>query len=139
MARKKKETSNAQKPPIEQGIYHLDNEAAWGGFINIRLDEEQKSSFHAWFADNATTVAGYVDDVLAEGMKVSLAYDRENQCYIATFTGALVGNSNERYVATSRAGTLNECLGLAVWKHFYIADGDYGNFRPKTSTMMSWG
>lgn len=139
MARKKKGTSDAEKPTIQQGIYWLGNEAVWGGFINIRLDDEQKSSFHAWFEDNAASVAGYVDDVLAEGMKVGLAYDRENQCYIATFTGALVSNSNERYVATSRAGTLNECLGLAVWKHFFVAQGDYGNFKPKTSTMMSWG
>lgn len=139
MARKAKGASNAPKAKVEQGIYWLPNEAAWGGFINIRLDDEQKSSFLAWFEDNSSTVSGYVDDVLAEGMKVSLAYDRENQCYIATFTGALVSGSNERYVATSRAGTLNECLGLAVWKHFYLADGDYGNFKPKNSTMMSWG
>lgn len=139
MARKKKGSSDDAKASVEQGIYWTPNEAVWGGFINIRLDDEQKSSFHAWFEDNSPTVAGYVDDVLAEGMKVGISYDRENQCYIATFTGALVGNSNERYVATSRAGTLNECLGLAVWKHFIVANGDYGNFKPKTSTMMSWG
>lgn len=139
MARKRQGVKADEKPKAEQGIYWLPNEATWGGFINVRLDDEQKSSFHAWYEDNSSTVSGYVDDVLSEGMKVSLAYDRENQCYIATFTGALVGGSNERYVATSRAGTLNECLGLAVWKHFYLADGDYGAFKPKTSTMMSWG
>lgn len=139
MPRKKKTDATETSPKVEQGIYWTDNEAVWGGFINIRLDDEQKSSFHAWFEDNASAVARDVDDILAEGMKVSLAYDRENQCYIASFTGALVGGSNERYVATSRAGTLNECLGLAVWKHHALANGDYGNFKPKTGTMMSWG
>lgn len=139
MARKRQGVKADEKPKVEQGIYWLPNEATWGGFINIRLDEEQKSTFHTWFEDSSATVSGYVDDVLSEGMKVSIAYDRENQCYITTFTGALVSGSNERYVATSRAGTLNESLGLAVWKHFYLADGDYGNFKPRTSTMMSWG
>jgi hypothetical protein len=139
MARKKRNAVDEPKPEIQQGIYWTDNDAAWGGFINIRLDDEQKSSFHAWFGEYSSTVAGFIEDVLAEGMKVSMSYDRENQCHIATFTGALVRNSNERYVTTSRAGTLNESLGLAVWKHFFLADGDYGNYKPRTSTLMSWG
>jgi len=139
MARKKKEQVADEKPSVDQGFYWTPNDAVWGGFINIRLDDEQKAAFHEWFSDNADTVTRMVDDVAIEGMKVGFSYDRENQCYIATFTGALVGGSNERYVVTSRAGTLVECLGLAVWKHFYIANGDYGNFKPRSSTLMSWG
>jgi len=137
--RKKSTTAPATAEPTEQGIYWLPNEAAWGGFINVRLDDEQKQAFLAWLADNHQTVHVLLDDVLGQGMKVGFGYDRENRCYIVTFTGALVGGSNERYCATSRAGTLTECLGLAAWKHFYLCDGDYGNFKPRTSSMMSWG
>lgn len=139
MPRKKKNTPVPETKQVEQGVYWLPNDAAWGGFINIRLDEEQKSSFLAWFAATPEAIHPLLDDVLIEGMKVAFAYDRENQCYIVTFTGALVSNSNERYCATSRAGTLTECLGLACWKHFYLADGDYGNFKPKTGQMNNWG
>lgn len=139
MPRKKKSSPLTDEKQISQGVYWLPNDAAWGGFINIRLDEEQKSSFFAWFADAGVTVHQLLDDALSEGMKVAFAYDRENQCYIVTFTGALVSNSNERYCATSRAGTLIECLGLSVWKHYYLADGDYGNFKPKTGQMNNWG
>lgn len=139
MSRKTKKTPLIEEKQIERGAYWLPNDAAWGGFINIRLDDEQKQTFFTWFADAGTAIHTLLDDVLIEGMKVAFAYDRENQCYIVTFTGALVGNSNERYCATSRAGTLTECLGLAVWKHFYLADGDYGNFKPKTGQLNNWG
>lgn len=139
MARKKRTHEPEQSPQTAQGIYWLPSDAAWGGFVNIRLDDSQREAFGFWFGENASRVAQFLDEILGEGMKVGLSYDRENQCYIATFTGALVGNSNERYCATSRAGTLNECLGLAVWKHIFLTQGDYGNFRPANSTFMSWG
>lgn len=139
MPRKKKNPPVAGQEKTVQGVYWLPNDAAWGGFINVRLDDEQKQTFVAWFADAGSSIHQHLEDVLIEGMKVAFAYDRENQCYIVTFTGALVGNSNERYCATSRAGTLTECLGLAVWKHFYLADGDYGDFKPKTGQLNNWG
>jgi len=139
MARKHKAAVPAEETKSEHGIYWLPNEAAWGGFINVRLDEEQKQAFLTWFADAGTAIHQLMDDVLGEGMKVGWSYDRENSCYIVTFTGALVGNSNERYVTTSRAGTFNECLALALWKHLKLADGDYGNFRPTTGQLNNWG
>lgn len=139
MPRKAKKTSPTEEKQVDHGVYWLPNDAAWGGFINIRLDDQQKQTFFAWFADAGQSIHTLLDDVLIEGMKVAFSYDRENQCYIVTFTGALVSNSNERYCATSRAGTLIECLGLSVWKHFYLADGDYGSFKPKTGQMNNWG
>lgn len=126
-----------QSPP--RGMYYTDNEAAWGGFINIRLDDEQKSAFYAWLEDAAQTIHQLTDDVLGHEAKVSLAYDTKNSCYIVSYTGALVLGSNERYVVTSRAGTLHEALALAAWKHFYLCDGDYGNYKPSNGSFMNWG
>jgi len=139
MPRKKATNPKQSKQEIDQGVFWLPNDAVWGGFINVRLDDEQKQTFTTWFEDNPASVHQLLDEVLGEGMKVAFAYDRENQCNIVTFTGALVGDSNERYCATSRAGTYTECLALALWKHFYLANGDYGNFKPRTSQMNSWG
>lgn len=136
MPRKTGTKTPRNKETIEQGMYWLPNDAAWGGFINIRLDDQQKAEFADWFDRNGQDVPLMLDDILAEGMKVAFAYDRENQSYVVTFTGALVGGSNERYCATSRAGTFDKCLGVACYKHGILARGDYGNFRPKTGRFV---
>lgn len=138
--RKPKGKSNAaQVQEQTKGVYYTDNEAVWGGFINIKLDDEQKSSFYSWFENSAQAVSQLLDDALCEGVKHGMAYDGKNQCYICTFTGALVLNSTERYVATSRAGTMLEAIALSVWKHFVLCDGDYGNYKPGNGSFLSWG
>ena len=138
--RKPKGKSNVEQVSEQvHGIYHTDNEAPWGGFINIRLDDEQKSTFTAWFEDNRQAVSQLLEDALFEGIKHGMAYDRKNSCFIVTFTGALVFGSTERYVATSRAGTMLEALGLATWKHFVLCDGDYGNYKPGNGSFLNWG
>jgi len=131
------QTTNGNKEA--RGLYSLPGEAAWGGFINVRLDEEQKTSFLSWIASASEAVPSLVDDILGEGMKIGFSFDMEASCYIVSFTGALVGGSNERYSTNSRAGTLDEALALAVWKHFYLADGDYGNYKPRNGSLMTWG
>lgn len=139
MARKSKSPSSETPKKIEQGMYWLPNDAAWGGFINIKLDDEQKQTFFTWFADAGLAVHQLMDDLLGNGAKVTWNYDRENSCYLVAVTGALVSGSNERYCVNSRAGTLVECMGLAVWKHFYLADGDFGAFRPASGKLNNWG
>lgn len=135
----KRKPKGEAKPKVEHGIYYCEPEAVWGGFINIRLDDEQKSSFFEWFEGSSGDVARLWDDLLIQEAKVTVVWDVEHQCYITTVAGTLVEGSSERYVSTSRAGTLLEAMALTVWKHFYLADGDYGNFRPKDGGFMSWG
>jgi len=134
----KRKAKTPAKPQVDHGIYYCDAEAVWGGFINIRLDDEQKSEFFTWLEGNAQHVSGYVEDLLGEEAKLTMVYDRANQCFVVTVAGTLVGGSSERYVSSSRAGTLPEALALTAWKHFVLADGDYGNYRTNGS-MMSWG
>jgi len=135
----KSNVDQVKEQSSSRGVYYTDNQNVWGGFINIRLDDEQKESFFAWLKDAGQTVSQLTDDALGEGVKIGMAVDHLNSCYIVTYTGALVLSSNERYVATSRAGTLAEALGLAAWKHFVLCDGDYGNYKPGNGSFLSWG
>ena len=140
MARKK---TTPQTPPVSskrQQQYHLPNDAKWGGFINIKLDDEQKAEFYAWLEANAAHYSATFDDMLGDGLKASISYDAEHECYILSLQGALVGNSpEERFVSTCRAGTLSEVIALTVWKHTDLTGGDYGNYKPKDSSFMKWG
>lgn len=106
----------------------------------MRLDEEQKAEFYVWYAEASQYVEGMVDDMLGLGIKLSVSYDWGNECFVCSVTGALVGSDPaSRYTSTSRAGNRAEVFGLTVWKHTYLCQGDYGNYAPKTGTIMSWG
>lgn len=131
--------SSFPAPSLNKGVYWLPNDATWGGFINIRLPEDAKIAFNAWWQDNPHQANEILDDVLGAGAKFGLSYDAENQCYIATLGGRLLLSANERYVVTTRAGTLAEVVALAMWKHAFYAKGDYDSYRPRSQTMLSWG
>lgn len=138
MARKKsaKTPSAAQ---VEQGEFFCASDAPWGGFVNIKLSELQKSEFKLWYAEYPGEAVAILRDFLNEGGKLSVTYDREHDSYVVTYTGALMGGSGDRFAASSRAGILDEALAIMAWKHGHLAEGDYGNWRPFGNTMEPWG
>lgn len=139
MPRSKKPASAPpkQEKPDDQPFW-LASDAPWGGFINVKVDDEQKEEFHLWCAENPDEGWRILDDLLGKGMKVGLSWDMENECYILTFTGALVANSTERYCTTNRAGTLGEVVALSSWKHSVLVAGNYGDLKAN-GRMRNWG
>lgn len=124
--------------PIEQ-TYAVEPDAGWGGFINVRLGDEDHDRFSQWWSDHAVEVQGMFEDALGAGLKITFAYDAENQCFVCSWTGRLVSASKDRFCVTSRAGTLNEALALSVWKHVAYAHGDYSDYSPKERQLRLWG
>lgn len=139
MARKKASGAKTSQQPVQQGPYWLASDAAWGGFLNVRLGEDTKQAFYEFCEACPGFAWQALDDFLAQGGKFGASYDLENQAYVVTLTGALVANSNERYCTTSRAGTFDEALALAMYKHDVLAQGDYSDFMPRTGTFKQWG
>lgn len=140
MPRKTKISSKPSTQEQSNQPYLLPNDSAWGGFINIRLDESQIAAFHSWREDNGKFVAGYFDEMLGAGIKASFSFDAQNQCYICAVTGALVDvTPNSRFCSTSRASSVAEVLALTVWKHVILAKGDYGSYKPSNGSFMSFG
>jgi len=138
MARKKN-TKNPLVSQTEQGEFFCTADAAWGGFINIRLSELQKAEFKLWYETSASEAVLILRDFLNEGGKLSITFDREHDSFVVTYTGALMGNSRDRFAASSRAGILDEAMAIMAWKHGLLAQGDYSNWRPFGNTMEHWG
>ena len=140
MPRKTKSTPALDTPEqnIEQGKFWLANDAPWGGFINVTVNDVEKAEFHLWYDENLQHVNSMLDDLLADGMKYGVAFDRENDCYIVTLTGGLVEAANLRCCVTSRAGTWADANALATWKHYILCAGNYGDLLA-TGRKRSWG
>lgn len=140
MARKSKSTNNVPpKTPKNLGKYWLPSDSPWGGFINIKLTDDDKIAFAAFREMQGGGFWRDFDDILGEGMKFGLSYDAENECYICTFIGRLVSTVDERFCVTTRAGTWEEVVCLAVWKHQMTGTGYYDTFRPRTGKLDNWG
>jgi len=139
VARKKGSSVSPNKPDIPVGRYFLSEDAPWRGFLNLRLDDSHKQAFESWTTAYPNEPQRIFADLLAEGAKIGFSYDGANQCFITTITGALLDGDTGRYVMTTRAGTWADSLALACWKHDQLAQGDYGDYLPRSGTMQSWG
>lgn len=140
MSRTKK--SPVQPTPteeIKQGRYWSHPDAEWGGFINVRLEEDAKPEVAKWLEENNDQVYPLMDDLMGEGMKIGLSWDRLNQCAIVTLTGSIHSNYMVRYVMTTRDSGWYDALVLSVWKHYVYLMGDWGNYLPRTSRSSVWG
>lgn len=140
MPRKAKVSSVPPETKQPNQPYLIPGDAPWGGFINIKLDEEQQAAFWEWSEEHGAHIAGYFDEIIGEGIKASFSYDAEHQCYICAVTGALVDAApGSRFCSTSRAASMADVVALTVWKHAVLAEGDYGNYQPRTSKFLSFG
>lgn len=135
----RKAKNSPATPERKPGRFELDPKADWGGFINIKVTDEEKDTFETWWGVHRTDIWSSLEDLLGEGMKVALAYDALNECWTCSLTGKGWAASQLRWCMSSRAGTLDESIALALWKHFVLADGDWGDFLPKTGRKQQWG
>lgn len=131
--------NGADKNKPTGGVYSLPTDAQWGGFLNARLSDEQVERFAVWREEVESEFWGDLFELVGLGAKFSLAFDHENSCYVASLTGNLCLGLGLRCCATARAGTSDEAVALLMFKHQILAGGDWGQFRPKTSTFMTWG
>ena len=139
MPRSRKSPKNdAQSKVNSTGKYFLDGDARWGGFINVKLDDEQKERFVLWRDSSPSEGFVLFNSIVDEGMRCTLTYDGTNESYTCSFTGKLVSNSNERYCVTSRAGTMYDVMALAAWKHSILLEGSYDNLY-SNGRQADWG
>lgn len=125
--------------PLQLQPRALPADAQWGGFINIRLSDEEKETAQLWIREHEREAFAMFADNLGEGFKFSLSYDAENQSYIASYTGAGWVGSELRCSMSARAGTWFEALALLVWKHNIHASGNWGQYRTDGRKVPSFG
>ena len=95
--REPKRKSNRKQSSVGEGW-----DAAFRGYINVNLSEEQKeawgdyhSSAHAWAQFDAS---------VSDGVNLSIRYDAKGQCFLASATQRREGSPNAGLVVTARGG-----------------------------------
>lgn len=136
---KSKQNDKGKDNPNAGRKYYCEPEAAWGGYVDLKLEEDRRDAFADWFRETGDAAMHEIVDALAQGLGLGVKWDAANQCFIASFTGAGVSNSNERYVLSARSDQFSEALALLIYKHVVCMSGDWGDFRPRTGTLKQWG
>jgi len=129
--------SEFERDMLPQRSFFLEEKAEWGGFINVRVDDQERLLFEEWYENNPQLPALILQELVSCGVKVTLAYDPENAAWLCSFTGRLVSERADRYVTTSRAGSMPEVIALACWKHVYLVRGLYHPY--SNSKKPLWG
>lgn len=107
---------------------------AWGGFIDLKLSEEDKALFYKWSEEFQWT---FLEDVLADEMKVSFSYDENTDTYLCSLTSVKHAGSGMRCVLTARADDWQKAAALALFKHFVLLESDWGRFTPSNNGRRS--
>lgn len=129
MARKTVQKTPDSKPqPIDQH-YKPVKDAQWGGFVNIHMSEDDKRDFRLWQDQAVTEIGSLIGDVVRSGITLSLTYDAQNWCYVCSLTGSGWLNSGFRQTLTSRGGTYQDSIELALYKHLVMAEEDWGQYK----------
>jgi|SRR5215207_282192 len=130
-------TSNGRSSSTLDKVADLD----WGGFINVRIDEDDKAQYEIWAEDNNATLWADFQDYLARGFKFSLAYDPQGDFYLATFTAGGVKQIgiDMRCCLTARAPKWETALSLLIFKHEVLAKGNWGNYLPSQLKFANFG
>lgn len=113
----------------------------WGGFVDIRLTDGEKETFHHWHTELGDGIWGELVEVVSSGFKLGLSYDPSGDFYLATLTasGVDVIGLQDRYCLTARAPEWAMAIALLLFKHIVIARRDWGAYKPRTGRMENFG
>jgi len=98
----------------------------WKGFKDFKLTSEQLEAF-AVDGVHDDDLMDLVQSTLADGYKISLTYNGQADTYNASMTCNNEKLANMGYTLSAFAPTLYTALGLLMYKHHVLLDGDWGN------------
>lgn len=105
-------------------------------FVNITLTQADAKRFAEWFNEYETSLFTILGDVVSDTYKLSLSYDYDNVCYIATLSATKNSSDNEKSSLSARSAEATEALGLVIYKHVVMCEA--GNWQ-EHSQPANWG
>lgn len=92
-------------------------------FVNINLSKAEKTQFKSWFAEHQAEIPTLMTAFIAQGYKLSLKWDNENECFIATSTCTDEGMENSGKALSSRSDDWVEAIALNYFKTDILSEG----------------
>lgn len=105
-------------------------------FVNINLSKAEKTQFKSWFSEHEVEIPRLVTVFVAAGYKLSLKWDNENDCFIATSTCNDETMENGGKALSSRSDNWVEAIALNIFKTDVLSENGIWESSGKGN---SWG
>ena len=119
--------------------YYAEPDAPWGGFVDLVLEESERSDFDAWSESDAPAVWSGLAEGLVDGLNLSVKYDLQNACFAASLLGRGFGASPDRHCLLARASTPGEAIALVIYKHVILSGGDWSRWIASSGNRRQFG
>lgn len=101
------------------------NQNSWMNmvFIDAKLTVEQGEAFMAWRKAKPDNVEPALEKLFSDGYRMSLSWDDQNSCFIASITIKSETHENRSKCLTARSDDLFEVMAMAAYKHVVLFEG----------------
>jgi len=109
----------------------------WKGFVNIELAQVDKKKIR----ENLVAFEDFghwAEVTTAEGYKISISFDQERDCFVATLTSNDPDNDNYGYSMSQRHSHLQVALTALVYAHDTKAGGAWASFDKSKQLKFDW-
>lgn len=111
----------------------------WKGFVDCNLDKAMKEAAKKWIASNAADQMVKVSELVDDGYKVSFSLDRYHDAYQASMSYQVNGGPNSGYTLSARGPDLAGAVGMLLYKHFIVLEGDWSQGAKRSKDTDPWG
>lgn len=106
-------------------------------FVSCELNDEERS-YCKQHVLNLSEVSSRLEDLLTEGFKLTLSWDDNSDCALATLIGTPKQATNRGLALSARGGSLEGSLTVLFYKHFEKLKEDWTN-SPSQKRFDQWG
>lgn len=92
-------------------------------FVSIALSSADERNFTEWYARERDNFVAMLEDLMASTYKLSLSYDFDNTCFIATISGTKSSSVNSNSSISARSDEFLEAVCLVLYKHYVMCEG----------------
>lgn len=111
-------------------------DTAWKGFANVAFNAEARAIYENWSL-SSEALTQRVEDLTAEGYRITLTYDKANQASQCSFTCQNERSANNGYTLTARGPSWWDALTVAIFKHDVLTGGEWP--LSEKTTGDKWG
>lgn len=107
-------------------------DVAWQGFVDVKLTSEEKENYMAWDVHDEDLWVLLVD-AIGCGHKLSVTYNKQNDQFVASFTGQTGTEGNEGYTLSAYGKVWYDAVRVLCYKHAVLLDCDWLRAKERVS------
>jgi len=92
-------------------------------FVDLRLSQSERGEFEIWASEHESELATLIEETVQNGYKLSVSYDLNNDCMIASCTCVDDVDGNYNACVTSRHEEALQALLMTFYKVYILLAG----------------